>query len=222
MKQYQCVIFDWDGTLMNSEARIVHAIQVAAERAGFPVLPAEESKQIIGLSLANAVQTLYPQADQAGIDAISHGYTECFLNESDVPMLPFEGLEPLLSGIRQQGAKTVIATGKSRRGLDQVLAETGLGRHFDWTRTPVESASKPDPMMLEQILEKYALSPDEAVMVGDTEFDMQMAHALGMDRIAMSHGVHELERLLAYEPVAHHDDLPSLQAWLKDRLRAHA
>jgi phosphoglycolate phosphatase len=221
LKQYQCVIFDWDGTLMNSEARIVHAIQVAAERAGFPVLPAEESKQIIGLSLDNAVQTLYPQADQAGIEAISHGYTECFLNESDVPMRPFDGLESLLAGIRQQGAKTVIATGKSRRGLDQVLAETGLGVHFDWTRTPVESASKPDPLMLEQILEKYGLSPEAAVMVGDTEFDMEMAHALGMDRIAMSHGVHELERLLAYEPVAHHDDLPSLQAWFKDRLRAH-
>ncbi|KUJ73074.1 haloacid dehalogenase [Thiomicrospira sp. WB1] len=207
---------------MNSEARIVHAIQVAAERAGFPVLPAEESKQIIGLSLANAVKTLYPQADQAGIEAISHGYTECFLNESEVPMEPFAGLDALLGHIRLQGAKTVIATGKSRRGLDQVLSETGLGRHFDWTRTPVESASKPDPLMLEQILDKYALTPEDAVMVGDTEFDMQMAHALGMDRVAMTHGVHELERLLAYEPVAHHDDLPSLQAWLDGRLQTHS
>lgn len=222
MSQYQCVIFDWDGTLMDSKARIVHAIQVAAERAGFEVLPARTCQQIIGLSLHNAVRTLYPEADAQAIEQMSQGYTQCFLNESEVPMKPFSGLDTLMQSVRSQGAKTVIATGKSRRGLDQVLDETQLAHYFDWTRTPMESASKPDPLMLTQVLEKYDLAPEQALMVGDTTFDMQMAHALGMDRVAMAHGVHALEDLLTYDPVAHCHDLSQLQAWLSDKVLAHA
>ncbi|MGE4499102.1 MAG: HAD family hydrolase [Hydrogenovibrio sp.] len=221
-RQYQCVIFDWDGTLMNSEARIVSSIQTAAERVGFPVLPYDVSKQIIGLSLEKAILTLYPDADASGIEAMAKGYTDCFLDESCVPMLPFEGAEALLQFLHGEGVKVAIATGKSRKGLDQVLDEVGFEPYFHFTRTPVESESKPSPLMLQQILDEFDLAPEQAVMVGDTEFDMQMAQTIDMDRIALSHGVHELERLQGFDPVASFDDLMSMQAWLKGRLLPHA
>ena len=214
MKKYKAVIFDWDGTLMNSEARIVDAIQMAAKQCGFPVLSDHDSKQIIGLSLENAILGLYPDADQHQVVAMAEAYTQYFLVESQKEMVAFDGAESLLFNLRQHGLKLAIATGKSRKGLDQVLAECGFGIYFDMTRTPVESASKPDPLMLEQILQEFGLSVAEAVMVGDTSFDMEMAQNIGMDRIALSHGVHQMEILSAYDPVAKLDSLQELNVWL--------
>lgn len=221
-KQYQCVIFDWDGTLMNSEARIVASIQAAAQRAQFPVLSYDVSKQIIGLSLEKAILTLYPHASDESIALMAKNYTECFLNESAVPMMPFAGAEALLQGLKSIGVKLAIATGKSRRGLDHVLAELAYTDYFDLTRTPVEAESKPSPLMLEQILEAFELDVEQAVMVGDTEFDMEMAKTIGMDRIALSHGVHETAVLQSYEPVATFDDLMTMQAWLKNRVHPYS
>lgn len=218
IKQYQCVIFDWDGTLMDSEARIVASIQAAAKQVNFPVLSHEVSKQIIGLSLEKAILTLYPEASEETIKLMAKEYTECFLKESQVPMVPFAGAERLLQSLRSTGVKLAIATGKSRRGLDHVLAELAFTDYFDLTRTPVEAESKPSPLMLQQILSALNLEVGQAVMIGDTEFDMQMAQAIGMDRIALSHGVHDLPLLQTYEPIATFDDLMALQAWLKSRV----
>lgn len=214
MKKYQCVIFDWDGTLMDSEARIVASIQYAANQLGFPVLSSHESKQIIGLSLEKAIYTLYPQAQAGDIEKMAQAYTEYFLTESSVEMKPFEGTESLLHQLKEQGVKLAIATGKSRRGLNQVLSDTGFQHYFDITRTPVEAESKPSPLMLHQILQAFDLSPEQAVMVGDTEFDMQMAKNIGMDRVALSHGVHDLEVLQSHHPIACFDDLGSMAEWL--------
>ncbi|VAW44331.1 Similar to phosphoglycolate phosphatase, clustered with ribosomal large subunit pseudouridine synthase C [hydrothermal vent metagenome] len=218
MKKYKAIIFDWDGTLMNSENRIVNSIQYAAKACGFPVLPHDESKQIIGLSLENAILGLYPNADQHQVVAMAEAYTQFFLEECDVLMEAFDGAEALLYNLSQSGVKLAIATGKSRKGLNQILKESGFGVYFDMTRTPVESASKPDPLMLEQILTEFNLSADEAVMIGDTTFDMEMAQNIGMDRVALSHGVHQMEVLSPYAPVAELDSLQALNAWLLPRL----
>jgi len=217
-KKYKAVIFDWDGTLMNSEARIVDAIQTAAKETGLPVLPYDKSKQIIGLSLEKAILGLYPNLEQSQVVAMSEAYTQCFLEESTVEMVPFDGAEALLLNLKQQGFKVAIATGKSRRGLNAVLAETGFGAYFDMTRTPVESASKPNPLMLQQILEEFELSADEAVMIGDTSFDMEMAVNIEMDRVALSHGVHQTEVLQTYNPVATLDSLNELNIWLMNHV----
>lgn len=211
---YELVIFDWDGTLMNSEARIVASVQKAAERCGLPVLPHDESKQIIGLSLDKAVLTLYPQADAQKVLAMSQAYAQHFLHESEVEMQPFSGAERLLTELRERGAKLAVATGKSRKGLDAVLSASGFGVYFDMTRTPVESASKPDPLMLTQILHELQVDVSCAVMVGDTTFDMQMAKAIGMDRVALHHGVHSPQQLAAFDPVVELADLHSLHSWL--------
>lgn len=220
-KRYQCVIFDWDGTLMDSEARIVASIQYAAKHAGFPVLPYDVSKSIIGLSLDKAIYTLYPDADEAGIQAIAEGYTEYFLNHADIDMTPFKGAEELLQMLRQSGVKVAIATGKSRRGLNQVLSEVGFEAYFDITRTPVEAESKPSPLMLQQIIDEFGLTADEAVMVGDTEFDMQMAQNINMDVIALSHGVHDLDVLKTYAPVSYFDDLYAMADWLQHHIEPY-
>lgn len=214
--QYRGVIFDWDGTLMNSEARIVAAIQYAAMQNGLPVLSDHDSKQIIGLSLHKAVARLYPDiADKDdAIQAVADAYTEHFLHQSTVPMMPFPFAGEMLEALLDHGYKLAVATGKSRRGLDEVLKLTGFGRFFDITRTPVESASKPDPLMLRQILTHWNWAPEQAVMVGDTTFDMEMAANLGMDRIALHHGVHQPAQLAEFKPVASFNDLSALQNYL--------
>ncbi|MDX1351495.1 MAG: HAD-IA family hydrolase [Thiomicrorhabdus sp.] len=217
-KKYKAVIFDWDGTLMNSEARIVDAIQTAAKECGLPVLPYDESKQIIGLSLENAILGLYPDLELSKVVMMSEAYTQCFLEESNVEMVPFDGAEALLLNLKQQGIKLAVATGKSRKGLDSVLAETGFGVYFDMTRTPVESASKPDPLMLTQILNAFNLQVEEAVMIGDTTFDMEMAQNISMDRVALSHGVHQTEVLSEFNPVATLDSLNDLNMWLMQHI----
>lgn len=218
MSKYQLVIFDWDGTLMNSEARIVASIQTAAERCGLPVLPDEVSKKIIGLSLDKAILGLYPDASDEQVAEMANAYSQCFLEESQVEMTPFDGAEALLFGLKSCGVKLAIATGKSRRGLDQVLLECGFGPYFDMTRTPVESASKPDPLMLEQILQELDVPVERALMVGDTTFDLQMAKNIDMDRVAMSYGVHEHHELDEHEPLGHFDSLQALHSWLTPRI----
>lgn len=220
MRQYKLVIFDWDGTIMNSEARIVASIQTAAERCGLPVLSDHESKQIIGLSLDKAILGLYPDASEAQVQSMSSAYSQNFLEESHVEMEPFDGAESLLLGLKMAGIKTAIATGKSRRGLDQILSECGFGRYFDMTRTPVESASKPDPLMLHQILAELEVPVEQALMVGDTSFDLQMAASIDMDRVAMSYGVHDQHILDEHTPLAHFDSMQELHTWLTPRLQA--
>ena len=220
MRQYKLVIFDWDGTIMNSEARIVASIQTAAARCGLPVLSDHESKQIIGLSLDKAILGLYPEASEAQVQSMSNTYSQNFLEESHVEMEPFDGAESLLLGLKMAGIKTAIATGKSRRGLDQVLGECGFGGYFDMTRTPVESASKPDPLMLHQILAELEVPVEQALMVGDTSFDLQMAASIDMDRVAMSYGVHDQHILDEHTPLAHFDSMQDLHTWLTPRLKA--
>lgn len=217
-KKYKCVIFDWDGTLMNSEARIVDSIQACAKAVGYPVLSYDESKEIIGLSIDKAVEFLYPQVDKDTLARMAVAYTKHFLEDSKVNMQPYPNVVELLASIKASGAKIAIATGKSRKGLNQVLSEVEFADYFDMTRTPVESESKPSPLMLKQILEKFELSADEAIMVGDTSFDMEMAQNINMDKVALSHGVHELARLQKYNPVVCCDDLTELKDWLATRV----
>ena len=211
---YKLVIFDWDGTLMNSEARIVASVQEAARRCGLPVLPHEQSKQIIGLSLDKAILSLYPGVEPGLVVEMAQAYTQHFLHECEVEMQPYEGARNLLHSLKEEGVLLAVATGKSRKGLDAVLEQSGFGDYFHITRTPVESASKPDPLMLKQILNQLNVGVEAAVMVGDTTFDMQMAQAIGMDRLALHHGVHSPEQLADFHPTAEFADLAGLHAWL--------
>ncbi len=217
-KRYKLVIFDWDGTLMDSEARIVEAIQYAAREVGLPVLDDEASASIIGLSLTRAIERLYPRAQAEQVARMAQAYSRYFLHEASTPMQPFEGAEALLKALKEKGVRLAIATGKSRKGLDRILPESGLAPYFDVTRTPEEAASKPDPLMLTQILEETGVPVEAALMVGDTTFDMEMARNVGMDRVAVSFGVHDHAALDVYAPLAHFHHLDELRDWLLQRV----
>lgn len=199
---------------MDSTHRIVACVQYAAQQCQLPVLPFDVSKQIIGLSLDNAILGLYPDASPGLVADMAEAYTRHFLEESQVAMQPYPGAVDILRDLKHSQFKLAVATGKSRKGLNAVLAQTGFGSYFDTTRTPVESASKPNPLMLMQILDELGVEVSRALMVGDTTFDMEMAQVINMDRVALSHGVHALTELERFNPVATFDDLAGLQAWL--------
>jgi len=215
-QQYQVVIFDWDGTLMDSTARIVSCLRVASHRVDLPVLSDQEYADVIGLSLDHALRALHPQASEWQIKVMDAVYRWQFMEASTVEMLPFSGAETLLSVLNQRGTHVAVATGKSRHGLDAVLAETGFGHYFVLTKSAEETASKPDPKMLREILNALSLDVSQALMVGDSVFDLDMAQRLGMDCVAVTHGVHGVERLQAFNPVCVCENLHQLHAWLTE------
>lgn len=213
-KRYALVVFDWDGTLMDSEARIVTCMQQAAADIGFPVPSDAAARDIIGLGLNEAVRRLFPQADIQAVDRLVDAYRGHWLGRRVEPAVMFAGAHELVSGLHGAGYLLAVATGKSRRGLDQSLEESGLGDFFHATRCADETFSKPHPQMLQEILTDLDVLPDDAVVIGDTEYDMQMARSAQVDAVGVSHGVHAAERLLDQGALRCFDDLFELTGWL--------
>jgi len=193
------VVFDWDGTLADSTGRIVTAFQEALASVDHPSLPDEAIRGIIGLSLANAIAELFPEADDAFREALAQAYHRCyFANETPVALYP--EATALLEALGEAGCLLAVATGKSRRGLDRALAQTGTADYFHHTLTAEETRSKPHPDMLEGILDFTGSRPEETWMVGDTDFDLLMARNAGTHAIGITHGAHPRERLAAAQP----------------------
>lgn len=211
---YRLLIFDWDGTLMDSQQHIVSSMQASMADLGLEVLDAPTVSNIIGLGMREALQRLFPaQEDPAFFDRFVARYREYYFAE-DAPQALFESAEPTLWRLRDEGYLLAVATGKGRRGLDQALRETGLAQLFHAHRCAEETASKPDPRMVHELLDALEVAPREAVMIGDSEYDLQMAVNAGIDAIAVSYGVHESERLLRYDPLICLDDIAELPAFL--------
>lgn len=208
--KYQLVIFDWDGTVMDSTGRIISCMQLAALDVGLPSLADEAVRSIIGLGLPEAIRALYPQLDDAGVEAMRERYAWHFIAAEQTPSALYPGAEAVLTQLRAAGVKLAVATGKSRKGLARVWGNTGLDRYFHASRCADESHSKPHPAMVIELLEEMAVAPERAVVVGDTSFDLEMARAAGVDRVAVSYGAHPLERLLPCEPLAVIDHLEHL------------
>lgn len=198
----ELVIFDWDGTLMDSAAHIIDSMQQAARELQQPVPADADVRHIIGLALPEAIRLLFPQTPAELHEPIRQAYARHFIAGSASNSRLFEGALPLLEALRDAGRVLAIATGKSRLGLDRVLEQTGLGHFFAITRCADESASKPDPLMLQQILAHTGFSPAQAVMVGDTSYDLAMAQRLAMPRIGVNYGAHAESLLWPHEPLA--------------------
>ena len=211
------IVFDWDGTLMDSEARIVACIHAAFADLGLPLPSAEAARNIIGLGLDEALSVLLPEAGREGRRALIERYRYHFLFANDTPSQLFRGVPETLDWLRSQGYLLGVATGKSRQGLDQVLMSTGLAGYFDATRCADETFSKPHPEMLLQIMSELGVRGPETLMVGDTEYDMQMARTAGAHALAVSYGVHSPERLMAQGPLGCLADLVDMPAWLEKR-----
>ncbi len=218
-KPYELLIFDWDGTLMDSESRIVACLEGAIRETGAPPLQRAVLSNVIGLGLAEAVAMLYPDAEPGLAQSLAAAYRRQYLDPALEPCELFEGVGEILHELAEQGYLLAVATGKGRRGLQQALEHSGLGPLFHATRCAEETFSKPHPLMLEEIMTDLDTEPGATLMVGDTEYDIQLAHNAGTDALAVSYGVHALERLLRLEPAGHIHRFPEIRDWLQSQAR---
>ncbi|WP_426455845.1 HAD-IA family hydrolase [Acinetobacter sp. KB005] len=207
----ELVIFDWDGTLYNSVGQIVASLQHAAEQHELS-LTDEAAKSIIGLGLPEVMQTLFPEALELH-DSILKAYGDHYIANSTNDAW-FDGVAELLHDLKAQGLKLAVATGKNRRGLDRVIAKTQSTHLFDVTRAANETRSKPDPLMLQEILTVTGVSVERAVMIGDSSYDLEMAQRLNMPRIGVGYGVHSIEVLQQFKPLTIANDVQELHRFL--------
>lgn len=217
MKRYRAVVFDWDGTVMNSTHTIVSCIQGACSDLGLPVPDPREASWVIGLSLESALYRVVPSLTADMFPQFQERYRErYFAQDGQLPL--FDGMADLISSLRAQGVIVGVATGKSRAGLERVLDQQGMQDQFDITRCADETFSKPHPAMLLEILDELMLDPQEALMVGDTSHDIQMAHNAGMDGMAVTYGAHDRDSLDEAEPLVVVDNVAQMRDWLNPRL----
>ncbi len=204
------IIFDWDGTLCDSTGTIVMAMCEAARRQNTPAPRESAVLDVIGLSLPKAIEQLFPGLSADERDALRLGYSGIYRELDSAPSALFRGAREVLESLNEAGHHLAVATGKSRRGLERVLQGLDAARYFHGSRCADESLSKPHPQMLLELLDELGYEPTESLMIGDSELDLEMAHAAGMDRVGISHGVHSAERLRRWSPLAILDNLPQL------------
>ena len=199
---HKLAIFDWDGTIMDSVARIVESMQGAALRAKLPMPSEQAVKDIIGLSLAPAFEQLFGLLSQEQVDLMVELYREEYLDTkySDTPV--FDDIEQVLETLVQRGYTLAVATGKSRAGLDRLFKASGLGRFFNDSITADEANSKPDAQMIERLMTRLGVEQDVTVMIGDSILDMTMANNAGVKGIGVSYGAHTVEVLAQAKPAA--------------------
>jgi phosphoglycolate phosphatase len=216
-RDYELLIFDWDGTLSDSIGRIVEAMRAAADLTGRPVRDDLAIKGIIGLGLPEAIRTLYPDITANDLIDFRQHYADSYMAMDVEPSRLFDGVHESLEAFRAEGYRLAVATGKARRGLDRVLKAHGWMEYFDATRAADETASKPDPLMLNEILQHCGVAPEKALMVGDASFDLLMARNAGMDSVAVGYGAQALDSLLQFEPALAINHFSELRAWLGAR-----
>ena len=207
----ELIIFDWDGTLFDSVGQIVASLQFAAQQFEQPLTEAA-AKSIIGLGLPEVAQVLFPEVPELH-DEILQCYATHYVENSKGDVW-FEGVSVMLQDLKAQEVKLAVATGKSRKGLDRVLHQTQSYELFEVTRAASETKSKPDPLMLTEILQVTGICAENAIMVGDTSYDLEMAQNIAMPRIGVSYGVHTPEILARYNPLAIADDVADLHQLL--------
>jgi phosphoglycolate phosphatase len=212
--QFELLVFDWDGTLMDSTAVIAASLQAACRDLGLPVPSDERAHHIIGLGLGDAMAHVLPNVDPAEYPRVVERYGHHFrLRDPETPLFP--GTEEALRALSDAGYLLAIATGKSRRGLERALDKTGLRTVFHATRCGEEAASKPHPGMLIDLIDMLGAEPSKTLMIGDTTHDLQMAINAGVASVAAAYGAHPREQLMALRPLACIDQPQELWLWLK-------
>jgi len=201
-KPTKLVIFDWDGTIMDSVNRIVESMQSAAISATLPVPSTQAVKDIIGMSLAPAFEQLFGQLSPTQIDQMKELYRQEYVDEKHSATPVFEGITHVLESLTSKGYLLAVATGKSRAGLDRLLTESGFGHFFSDTMTADEAKSKPHPQMIEILMARLNVSALDTIMIGDSILDMKMASNAGVRGIGVSYGAHTPEVLNQASPMA--------------------
>lgn len=211
--RYELVIFDWDGTLMDSTRLIARCLQAACADVGAPVPSQEEALYVIGLNVADTLDRVVPALDREARARLAERYRHHFLaSEHEAPL--YGGVPEMLADLHGRGRRLAVATGKARRGLDRALAATGLGRWFEATRCADEGFAKPHPGMLLALLDLTGVEPGRALMVGDTTHDLELAANAGVDAVAVHYGAHAPQLLDTRQAVARVDRVEDLHRWL--------
>ena len=217
MKQYSVVIFDWDGTLMDSTHSIVASIQGACRDLELPIPTQEDASWVIGLALEPALRHCVPTLTKSMEPIFLERYRYHYLSR-DTGLKLFDGVLPMLDDLARQGVTLAVATGKSRVGLNRALAATALHDRFHITRCADETFGKPHPKMLLEIMDELSVSPEEVVMVGDTSHDLTMATNAGVHGLGVTYGAHPHEELSRCAPQGLVHDISNLHRWLSERV----
>jgi phosphoglycolate phosphatase len=212
-RRFDLIAFDWDGTLFDSTAIITRCIQMAVRDVGGTVPSDEDAAYVIGMALGQALAHAAPDVPKEKYPELGNRYRHHYMAHQD-DLLLFDGVLPLLDELKQRQHWLAVATGKSRAGLDHALAAVQLRGVFDSSRTADETAGKPHPRMLHELMAELGVAPDRTLMIGDTTHDLQMARNAGCASVAVSYGAHGRE---AFEPlgpqfVAH--SVQELRDWL--------
>jgi phosphoglycolate phosphatase len=211
--RFELLVFDWDGTLMDSAAAIAESLQAACAELGVAVPGERQARYVIGLGLTDALAYAVPDLLPEQYPRLLELYRRHFLLRDRGTTL-FPGAAEMIRELRDRGFLLAVATGKSRRGLDRALVETGLAGCFDTTRCADEGFSKPHPGMLQTVMDALAAAPGATVMIGDTTHDLEMAAAAGVAAVAVTYGAHERSALSACRPLVMLDELQGLRDWL--------
>ncbi len=212
-RRYPLIVFDWDGTLIDSASTIVECIQQASRDMGLQVPDRDTASHVIGLGLHDALRFAGPGLERAQyMDFVAH-YRRHFLRREEAMTL-FPGISLLMAALRERGHRLAVATGKSRQGLERALDASGLRSHFAATRCADETHPKPHPAMLLELLEALSLEPAQALMIGDTSHDLEMAKSADVDAVAVTYGAHPEARLRQLRPLALAASVAELESWL--------
>ena len=211
-KRYELIVFDWDGTVMDSTAVIASSIQAACRDLDLSVPSDEAARYVIGMGLGEALRHAVPDAHESKYESLAARYRHHFLSQ-DAAIPLFADAHETIVELHEQGYWLAVATGKNRNGLNRALDSSGLGGYFHATRTADQTFSKPHPAMLLELMDELGMSAERVLMVGDTTHDLQMAINAGVDAVGVTHGAHSVEMLRALTPLALVDDFTELRAW---------
>lgn len=212
-RKFDLVVFDWDGTLVDSTALIADAIQAACRELGEPAPGDAAARYVIGLGFASAVRHVAPQLDPAAYPTFSAAYRKHYLAGEDRIAL-FDGVPAMLRDLDDAGYKLAIATGKSRSGLQHALTRSRLDSIFHATRCADEGPPKPHPDMLHNLMRFLCVEPERTLMIGDTSHDLELARNAGAHGVAVTYGAHPADDLARLAPLAIVDSVAALRAWL--------
>ena len=213
-RQFDLIAFDWDGTLFDSTAIITRCIQRAVVDVGGREPTREAASYVIGMALGPALAHAAPDVPPDQYPALGQRYRHHYLQLQDDISL-FEGVLPMLAALKARQHWLTVATGKSRRGLDDALQDVALQGVFDGSRTADETAGKPSPLMLHELMREFGVEPERTLMIGDTTHDLQMALNAGCASVGVSYGAHEPEAFHVLKPLAVVHSVAELDAWLQ-------
>ncbi len=213
-KRFDLLVFDWDGTLLDSTMAIVEAVQAACRDLGLAEPSDEHARQVIGLGLAEALRHSAPALSEDRFPQMIERYKYHYLSH-DHELNLFDGAFELIAELHSAGFLLAVATGKGRMGLNRAMINSGLGTYFSASRCADECFSKPHPQMLEELMSEFLISPERTLMIGDTTHDLQMAINAGVAGLGVAYGAHSVKALDSLSPLARLHSIAELAEWLR-------